>query len=106
MANLPLVHPRWAHDDEIRPSAGEKCFLPAAAAQARRPLSESRPGERKNDMNSISDRFCAAARRHVLPGFEIEHAASVPEVGRPVLNQVSDDAQQGVPDGCLAASGE
>jgi hypothetical protein len=63
-------------------------------------------GERKNDMTSISDRFCAAARRQVLPKFESGHAASVPEADRQNSHQLSDDAPSRTVDGGLAASGE
>lgn len=63
-------------------------------------------GERKNDMTSLSARSCAAARRQVLPRFEIGHAACAPATGRRVFGQLGDDAQSGVPDGGTAVSGE
>jgi hypothetical protein len=162
-AKLPLVRPRWAHD-EVQSSAREKSLFPAAAATTARsrfnpatsawiagsvaaqqtherglaasdpdgtlalmpPVAPAAPwttrisppriptraplrialGERKNDMTSISDRSCAAARTQVPPRFRIGHAACAPATGRPGFRQLSDDAQSGVPDGGMAASGE
>jgi hypothetical protein len=62
-------------------------------------------GERKNDMSSPKDPYCAAAQRRARPHAPLTNARSASEAVRIVFRPPSNDAISGVPDGSLAASG-
>jgi hypothetical protein len=62
-------------------------------------------GERKNDMSSLIDPYCAAPQRCARPFPPTSNVRSVSEAARIVFRPPGDGAISGVPDGSLAVSG-
>lgn len=62
-------------------------------------------GERKNDMSSLIDPYCAAAHRRARPNPDFNNARSVPDAARIVFPPPGDDAVSSAPSGSLAVSG-
>jgi len=62
-------------------------------------------GERKNDMSSLIDPYCAAAHRRARLNPQFGTARSVPEATRIVVRPPSDAAISGAANGSLAVSG-